>query len=114
MSTYDQDVQTLIDCLSSEETIGAAVKPMLDALEKEIPEIPWESIVKKLPQRISEESVQIYKDRFTHDEVRDLLTFYRTETGTKLLRIYPGLLQDIQAVVLKETERLLQPYLSDL
>jgi len=42
--------------------------------------------------------VPLYAKHFTHDEIRELLSFYETDTGRKVLRVMPSLMQESMQV----------------
>lgn len=70
--------------------IMIAQNPMLAAYRSVITEwaeqvFVWENFESKF--------VQLYKDAFSEAEIRDLIRFYETPTGAKLVRIQPDLLQ---------------------
>ena len=42
--------------------------------------------------------IQIYSNRFTHQEIKDLIAFYETPTGQKIIRITPNLTKELAAI----------------
>jgi hypothetical protein len=44
---------------------------------------------------INEEMVQIYDNHFTHEEIKDLISFYESSTGQKMLEVTPEISKDL-------------------
>jgi hypothetical protein len=44
---------------------------------------------------INEEMVQIYDNHFTHQEIKDLIAFYESSTGQKMLKVAPEISKDL-------------------
>jgi uncharacterized protein len=44
---------------------------------------------------INEEMVQIYDNHFTHQEIKDLIAFYESSTGQKMLEVTPEISKDL-------------------
>ena len=42
--------------------------------------------------------IQIYSNRFTHQEIKDLIAFYETPTGQKIIRITPNLTKELAVI----------------
>ena len=40
----------------------------------------------------------LYSNRFTHQEIKDLIAFYETPTGQKIIRIMPNLTEELAAI----------------
>jgi len=52
--------------------------------------------VKELSKRlVNEEMVNIYDKHFTHEEIKDLIQFYESPTGKKLLEKNPEISKDL-------------------
>jgi hypothetical protein len=51
-------------------------------------------------RELAKDAPAIYARYLSQDEMREIITFYRTPTGTKLMRIVPPLTAEIFAIVL--------------
>lgn len=49
---------------------------------------------------INEEMVLIYDRHFTHQEVKDLIQFYESKTGEKMLEKTPEIMKDLMSTVM--------------
>lgn len=71
---------------------------MIDYLAKGYPDIPkfvleeFKSEIK--PNELQEMVVPIYEKHFTEKEIDDILMFYKTDTGKKLIEKLPIILQE--------------------
>lgn len=103
----EQDIRKLIDMTGATriaDQIMAGMKPqMQEALRKAKPAIAQEHLDQltdvfaatfreAVPGLISS-LVPVYADTFSHEEIRDILAFYRTPTGLKMLDTLPVLTQ---------------------
>jgi len=50
------------------------------------------------PDDLTQQLVDIYAKYYTHEDVRGLLAFYRTDLGRKVIRLMPVVLQESAAV----------------
>lgn len=74
---------------------------VIDDRQNQVPVEVYEIIVEqskrlvdeRLPELL-EEIVPIYHRHFTHDEIRQLIAFYRTDVGQKTLRALPRIIEE--------------------
>jgi hypothetical protein len=108
---FEEDVKTLME-ITGAAALGQQMATMvsgqiLDAMKKAQPDIPDRAMVVaketldaefatafKGPDGIIAKTVTIYMRHFTHDDVRGLLVFYRTELGQKLIAKMPTLAKE--------------------
>lgn len=69
---------------------------------EEVPELPiefWQEIRKEFnPTFVDELMVSIYEKHFTEKEIDDIITFYRTDTGKKLIEKLPIITHEAQKI----------------
>lgn len=42
--------------------------------------------------------IPVYHNHFTHDEIKKLISFYKSPIGTKVIAVMPGLVQESMSV----------------
>lgn len=83
---------------------GAVVANLSQNLKKARPDIP-QNVIDLLPTEVMavfeenigslvEVVIPIYHTHFTGAEVKELIRFYSTETGQKIIKVLPGLMQE--------------------
>ena len=99
-STHAQAALDLLELMHVERTVMDAVDIMLKAQMSGNPSlVPFEDIMRAfLMKHLSWESVGddyigIYTNAFTEAELRELVGFYRTELGQKVISTLPALMQ---------------------
>ena len=72
--------------MSAQASANPAMKPYEDVMVSWARKyIPWEAMEPQI--------TEVYAQTFTTDELRDMITFYRTPTGRKTLEKMPELMQ---------------------
>jgi len=88
-----------------ELSLGAFLSQQLYAIiddrDDQVPAEVYEIIVDQTGRLVAErlpelldEIVPIYHRQFTHDEIRELIVFYRTDVGQKTLRALPRIIEE--------------------
>ncbi len=88
----------------SKQMATATVGSMMNSLKKARPDIP-EKVLNMLPAEVEavfeenmgsfkEAMIPIYDKHFTDPELKELIRFYSTPLGTKLIATMPALMQD--------------------
>jgi hypothetical protein len=71
---------------------------MLTPLKQAMPSVPdefWARIMSKMDtNELMDRTVPIYAKYFTHDEIKELLAFYGTPLGQKVIATLPAVLQE--------------------
>jgi len=74
---------------------------VIDDREDQVPVEVYETIVEQSKRLVAErlpemldDLVPIYHRHFTHDEIRQLIAFYRTDVGQKSLRALPRIIEE--------------------
>ena len=61
----------------------------------EIPDKFWEDFMAEVdPNDLVELTIPIYEKHFSHDEIKQMLAFYETPLGRKLIETQPALMRD--------------------
>jgi len=116
-TSHQAAAKELVAALKSGELIVAGMATMVDAQVKQTPQLaPFRDVMLEWARRYITgeaalpEFVKIYAAAFTEAELRELLVFYKTPVGQKLLAQQPDLMR--QGVVVGE--RLAQKYQAEL
>lgn len=71
----------------------------LKPLAPEVPESVWEEVVAGFdPDEMIELVIPIYERHFTHDEIKELIAFYESRLGKKLIEKLPHIMQESMSV----------------
>ena len=96
--SHTQAVNELMEAMDMENQISESADRMLNLQAQAMPQmaaykdvmsdffhkyINWENL--------GDDVKQVYKESFTEKEIRDLIAFYKTDTGQKLAKISPEL-----------------------
>jgi hypothetical protein len=99
-SSHDRAVAELIQVLGVEHQMRTMAETMTDAMLKGNPALAQlrEPILQWFQKYFTwdvmgPEVMKVYKDSFTEAEVRDMLAFYKTPTGQKVLLKLPEITQ---------------------
>jgi hypothetical protein len=69
--------------------------PAIKASEPKVPERFWTELMAELnPNELVEMLVPIYDKHFTQEEIRDLIRFYESPSGRKMIRVMPEILRE--------------------
>jgi uncharacterized protein len=105
------DLKKLFSLMNTEKMIDEMMDNMIPALKQQASgQITGEDAKEKFDKYIdfmmnetkelskkivNEEMVQIYDKHFTHEEIKDLIKFYKSPTGKKLLEKTPEITNDL-------------------
>lgn len=115
MSTIAQDkisdIKRLLELINSEQISDAMINSMVPILKQQASEKIQENgakekfnstmdalmdEAKELSNKVvSVELVNIYEKHFTHEEIKDLITFYESPTGKKILEKSPEITKEL-------------------
>ena len=107
-TTKEQDIRTLIELSGASrittQMVNAMMPQMRDLILKMRPDISkqhLDMLLDEFTQVFSESApkfietiIPLYEQRFSQKEIRDVIAFYRTPTGQKMLAELPGLMSD--------------------
>jgi len=98
--SHDQAAAELLQVLGVERQMQLVINTMTDAMLKNNPVLsPVRGTILEWFQKyftweqLGPEFVKLYKEAFTESEMRELLAFYKTPTGQKVLMKMPELMQ---------------------
>jgi hypothetical protein len=111
----ETDIKHLLDMTGTlaigKQMSGAAIAQMSRSLKAARPDLPQElfDVMEEEVNQVIDENlpafvavvVPIYDKHFTHQEIKGLLAFYRTELGQKMIRVTPFLLRESRAAGLQ-------------
>jgi uncharacterized protein len=104
-TSHDQAVLEFLKVVGIERTINASANAVVQGLIQVNPPLaPYRDIIVQWAskhitwQAAAPEITKIYKDAFTEPELRDVIAFYRTPTGQKVLLKLPEVMQQGAAV----------------
>jgi hypothetical protein len=92
------DIIRLLRMTGAAKGAAQALDLMLPSLKQSMPEVP-EPVWREFRSEVREEDLieltyQIWDKHFTHQEVRDLIRFYESPTGQKIIKETPAIQQE--------------------
>jgi uncharacterized protein len=101
-SAKEKDIRRLLQ-LTGAAALGAQVmSQMLDTFKTTMPNVPanfWTELSKELnPDELVERVIPVYDKQLTGPEIKDLIQFYETPTGKKLIKVMPAITQESMAI----------------
>lgn len=72
-----------------------------------------EFFVQNIGQMVEEVSYPVYDKNFTEDELRDLITFYRTPTGQKMISIAPKMAMEAMTAIMEKFSPKMQEFMKE-
>jgi hypothetical protein len=104
-TSHDQAVLDFLEIIGIEKTMRAASNAVVMGLIQVNPPLaPFRDIMVEWAnkhitwQAVAPELTKIYKEAFTEAELRDVIAFYRTPTGRKVLLKLPEVMQKGAAI----------------
>lgn len=98
--THLQAAEELLIEMDMEKTLAESINVVLDAQLQQTPELAqFEDVMRAFLQKymswqcLKEHMVQLYAEAFTEQELREIVAFYRTETGRKVIELTPVLMR---------------------
>ena len=100
-----QAAEELMVVTQMETMMAESMEAMIQLQVQQSPEIkPFEDIMRSFLDEhlgwdaLRDDFLRLYAESFTEPELRDILAFYRTETGQKAIRLMPGLMESGMAL----------------
>lgn len=98
----EKDIRKLLQ-LSGGEQLGDQLKhQLLDTFKSSMPNVPpsvWMEIQQDLnANEVIEKVIPIWDKQFSAAEIKDLIQFYESPTGKKLVRVMPAITQETMVV----------------
>lgn len=105
------DIKYLLELINSEQVSDAMINSMIPVLKQQVGEKIKENNAKEKFDRtmdammdeveelsnklVNVELVNIYEKHFTHEEIKDLIKFYESPTGKKILEKSPEITKEL-------------------
>ena len=92
------DIIRLLNLTGASQGAKQALDLMLPSLREAMPQVPeqvWQECRAEVREdEMTELTYEIWNRHFTHQEIRDLIRFYESPTGQKIIRETPALQQE--------------------
>jgi hypothetical protein len=112
------DIMTLLRLTGAAKGAGQAYGQMVASLKESMPQVPeqvWQDLRAEVrDDDMMELTYQIWAKHFTQQEIRDLLHFYESPTGQKIIRETPAIQQETLAAGQKWGDKILGRILARL
>jgi hypothetical protein len=112
------DILRLLKLTGAAKGVNQAYELMLPSLKQSMPQVPeqvWQDLRTEVrDQDMAELTYQIWDKHFTQQEIRDLIHFYESPTGQKIVRETPAIQQETLAAGQKWGDRILTRVLARL
>jgi hypothetical protein len=106
----EKDIKEMLRITGAGETAIQVSRQMIASFKQEMPEVP-DKFWKEVENEVDKESlinlaVPVYAKYFTGEEIRELLKFYQSALGKKLLEKQGKILEDVTTAAQKWGEEL--------
>lgn len=115
--THLQAAEELLTEMNAEQMLTESINVMLDAQLQQTPELAqFEDVMRAFLEKymgwqcLKEHMVRLYAEAFTEQELREIVAFYRSETGRKAIELTPVLMSEGMAL----GQQAVQDHLSEL
>src|SRR5262245_58823214 len=87
------DIRKMMTLTGSDKMAVAMMQQMIDAMKPSMPQVPekfWTEFMTEVkPEELIDLIVPVYDKHFTHDDIKQLLDFYQTPVGQKVIGVMP-------------------------
>ena len=94
----EDDIIRLMQMTGSADVGIQVMQSMIVQFRQILPEVPedyWNQFMDRVnPDEMISMIVPIYDKHFSHDDIKDIITFYETPTGKKLIQKLPFITQE--------------------
>jgi uncharacterized protein len=98
----EKDIRHLLQLTGAAALGGQVMAQMLETFKSTMPNVPakfWSELAKELdPNELVEMVIPIYDKQLSGPEIKDLIKFYETPTGKKLIKVMPAITQESMTV----------------
>jgi len=116
--TKDDDILKLLRVSGTDKLTEQMMPMMIQQFQQIIPNIPnifWVKVIEKMnSDDLLYACIPIYDKYYTHDEIKQLITFYESPLGRRLVEVTPLLTQETMAVGQEWGEKLGQEIVNEL
>lgn len=96
------DARKLMELMGSAEIGSQVMGSMLEMMRPAFPTVPaefWDEVAKEMTgEELVELIIPVYLKNFTHDEILQLIEFYETPLGRKLIAAQPAIVQESMVI----------------
>lgn len=94
-----KEAETLLSTMGMETALEKSIETMLNIQMQQKPTLaPFKNVMLKFFKKhmsfesLKPDMIEIYADAFSASELREINAFYKTATGSKTIRLLPGLM----------------------
>ena len=102
---YSKDVLHFLEINGSKQTFSVVVKQLMmqfKMMKSDVPEAFWtkfeNEVLSASMEDLYAELVPIYKNHFTHAEIKEIIKFYESPVGKKMAKETPAITQESMGV----------------
>jgi hypothetical protein len=102
---FEEDMALMLELNGSRQTYDMMFGQIVNQMKASMPNVSdeaWakvkEDVFDKQIEELNKKLVPIYKKHFTHDEIKDIIAFYQTETGRKMAQKSAVISQESMAI----------------
>lgn len=99
-TTKEQDIRRLMELTGASELADQIMDQMIVALDQEgTDQAFWDSLRAEIDtQELLRKTIPLYDKHFTQDEIRQLIAFYQTPLGSKLIEKLPAITEESMTI----------------
>ena len=101
-TTVDEDIVKLLKVSGTEQAVEQMVDLMMGQFKPMFPllsDVFWDVMKKKFQtDEFISMYIPIYKKHFAHDEIKELIKFYESPIGRKMVEKMPAIMQESTAI----------------
>jgi hypothetical protein len=117
-SLKEQKIRELLSIMGENERYVQMQKSMIDAICKSNPRVKKETLTEMAsqinPKEIVELVIPIYEKYYSVEDIDQIIAFYKSPTGQKILQVIPKLMQETMEVVIKWSQEKTQEILKKM
>jgi hypothetical protein len=116
--TKNDDILKLLRLTGTEKLAGQIMDAMIPQFQELVPEVPstfWEKFREKLDiDSLIYVCIPVYSKYYTHDEVKQLIAFYESPLGRRVVELTPFIMQETMSIGQTWGEKLGQDIVDEL
>jgi hypothetical protein len=97
-SPKEKDIRHLLQLTGAAQMGAQVMRQLLDTFKTTMPNVPasfWPELQNELnADELVEKVIPVYDKQLSQAEIRDLLKFYESPTGKKLIKVTPAITQE--------------------
>lgn len=100
--SMEEDIRHLLALTGSAELSQQVMEQIIGTFSRSVPEANdefWDAFREQIDMdQMVDEIIVIYERHFTQEEIRELIAFYATDLGRKLIEVMPAITNESMAV----------------